>query len=56
MSIILANAKRHLEELVKSGRHADAQALIEELGREALVENGDLGLLHCERPSQVPNA
>jgi hypothetical protein len=56
MSIIFANAKRHLEELVKSGQHANAQALIEELGKEALVENGDWVLLHRERPLQVPKA
>jgi hypothetical protein len=56
MSIILSKAKRHLEELVKSGRHASAQTLIEELGKEALVENGDWVLLHRERPLQVPKA
>jgi hypothetical protein len=56
MSIIFANAKRHLEELVKSGRHTSARALIEELGKEALVENGDWVLLHRERPLQVPKA
>jgi hypothetical protein len=56
MSIIFANAKRRLEELVKSGGHASAQGLIEELGKEALVENGDWVLLHRERPLQVPKA
>ena len=54
MSIIFANAKRHLEELEKSGRHAAARALIEELGKEAPVENGDWALSHRERPLQVP--
>ena len=33
-----------------------APALIEELGKEALVENGDWVLLHRERPLQVPKA
>lgn len=56
MSIIFANAKRHLEELVKSGRHTSARGLIEELGKEALVENGDWVLLHRERPLQVPKS
>jgi hypothetical protein len=56
MSIIFANAKRHLEGLIKLGRCADAVALIEELGKEALVENGDWVLLHRERPLQVPKA
>jgi hypothetical protein len=56
MSIIFANAKRHLEELMRAGRYAEAPALIEELGKEALVENGDWVLLHRERPLQVPKA
>jgi hypothetical protein len=56
MSIIFANAKRHLEELMRAGRYAKASALIEELGKEALVENGDWVLLHRERPLQVPKA
>jgi hypothetical protein len=56
MSIIFANAKRHLEELMKARRSAEAAALLEELGKEALVENGDWVLLHRERPLQVPKA
>jgi hypothetical protein len=56
MSIIFANAKRHLEELMRAGRYARAPALIEELGKEALVENGDWVHLHRERPLQVPKA
>jgi hypothetical protein len=56
MSIIFANAKRHLEEHMKAGRSADAVALIEESGKEALVENGDWVVLHRERPLPVPKA
>jgi len=33
----------------------EVQALLEELGKEALVENGDWVLLHRERPLEVPH-
>jgi hypothetical protein len=56
MSIIFANAKRHLEECIASERTAEARALVEELGKEALAENGDWVLLHRERPIQVPKS
>jgi hypothetical protein len=54
MGIIFANAQGHLEELIKAGQYTAATALIEELGKEALVENGDWVLLHRERPLQLP--
>jgi hypothetical protein len=56
MGIIFANARGRLEELMKAGRYTAAAALIEELGKEALVENGDWVLLHRERPLQLPKA
>jgi hypothetical protein len=56
MSLIFANAKRRLAELITAEQYAAAPALIEELGKEALVENGDWVLLHRERPLQVPKA
>jgi hypothetical protein len=56
MAIIFANARGRLEESTKAGQYTAAAALIEELGKEALVENGDWVLLHRERPLQLPKA
>jgi hypothetical protein len=56
MSLLFANAKQRLEELMASGKYAGAQALIKDLGKEALAENGDWVLLHRERPLEVPKA
>jgi hypothetical protein len=56
MSLLFANAKQRLEELMAAGKYAGAQALIKDLGKEALAENGDWVLLHRERPLEVPKA
>jgi hypothetical protein len=56
MSLLFANAKQGLEELMTAGKYAGAQALIKDLGKEALAENGDWVLLHRERPLEVPKA
>ncbi len=56
MSLLFANAKQRLEQLMTSGKYAGAQALIKDLGKEALAENGDWVLLHRERPLEVPKA
>ena len=56
MSILFDTADRRLEALLSAGRYADARDLIRDLGREALLENGDWVLLHRERPLEVPHA
>jgi hypothetical protein len=56
MSMIFSNAQKRLSQLIKERQYAQAQNLIEELGREALEENGDWVLLHRERPLEVPHA
>jgi hypothetical protein len=56
MSMIFSNAQERLSQLIKEGQYAQAQDLIEELGKEALEENGDWVLLHRERPLEVPHA
>lgn len=56
MSMIFSNAQERLSQLIKGGQYAQAQNLIEELGREALEENGDWVLLHRDRPLEVPHA
>jgi hypothetical protein len=42
--------------MLKDRHYQPAQHLIEELGKEALEENGDWVLLHRERPLEVPHA
>jgi hypothetical protein len=54
MSPLFASAKQRLEELMTAGKYAGAQALIKDLGKEALAENGDWVLLHRARPIEVP--
>ncbi len=56
MSVLFDNANRRLETLLDEEKYQDAQNLIRELGREALLENGDWVLLHRERPLEVPHA
>ena len=56
MSVLFDTANRRLEMLLAEGRNEAAQSLIRELGREALLENGDWVLLHRERPLEVPHA
>ncbi len=54
MSVFYHRATVHLTKLLDEDRLADARAFIAELGREALVENGDWILLHRDRPLEVP--
>jgi hypothetical protein len=54
MSVFYHRATVHLTKLIDEDRLADARAFIAELGREALVENGDWILLHRDRPLEVP--
>ena len=56
MSMIFSNAQERLSQLIEDGQYAQARNLIEELGKEALEENGDWVLLHRERPLEVPHA
>ncbi|MDX6613913.1 MAG: hypothetical protein QOD75_3099 [Blastocatellia bacterium] len=56
MAIVFSNAKARLRQMITERKRQHAQELIEELGREALVENGDWVLLHRERPLEVPHA
>jgi hypothetical protein len=54
MGTIFANAEQRLSELLEAGEQAQALDLIEELGKEALGENGDWVILHRERAVEVP--
>ncbi|MDX6289044.1 MAG: hypothetical protein QOH42_843 [Blastocatellia bacterium] len=56
MGIIFSNARQPLIKMLKDQHYQRAQHLIEELGKEALEENGDWVLLHRERPLEVPHA
>jgi hypothetical protein len=56
MGIIFSNARQPLIKMLKDRHYQPAQHLIEELGKEALEENGDWVLLHRERPLEVPHA
>lgn len=54
MGTIFTLAERRLEDLLDAGERGQALDLIEELGKEALRENGDWVILHRERPIEVP--
>jgi hypothetical protein len=55
MAIAFGNALRYIEGL-ESLDSPEARSVLSELGREALLENGDWLLLHRERPLEVPKA
>ena len=55
MATIFASAEQRLTELLEKGERTPALELIEELGKEALVENGDWVILHRERAVEVPS-
>jgi hypothetical protein len=55
MASIFDNAERRLKELLDKGERAPAIELLEELGKEALGENGDWVILHRERAVEVPS-
>jgi hypothetical protein len=54
MSVLFSNARRQLMRLLDAGEIMRAQSVVEELGKEALMENGDWVLLHRDRPIEVP--
>jgi len=50
MNMLYENARCSLNRLMEAGRYAEAQNLLRELGREAMIENSDWVLLHRDRP------
>ncbi|MBK9249597.1 MAG: hypothetical protein IPM69_16140 [Ignavibacteria bacterium] len=56
MGTLFANAKKYYAQKLKSGDLEATQSLTLELGKEALIENGDWVMLHRERPMEVPKA
>jgi hypothetical protein len=56
MGMIFVTARERLDQMIKEKQFERAENLIEELGKEALEENGDWVLLHRERPLEVPHA
>jgi hypothetical protein len=56
MSLLFANARHRLAALADAEASGRAEALIRNLGSEALMENGDWVILHRERPLEVPHA
>jgi hypothetical protein len=56
MSGLFGIAEDRLQKLISAGNHSSAMVLIEELGKEALAENGDWVILHRERPIEILKA
>jgi hypothetical protein len=56
MSELFGRAEQHLATLLQAGDSQRAKELLQELGAEALEENGDWVLLHRERPLEVPHS
>jgi hypothetical protein len=56
MGQLFSASDKLLRKMARTGAYKDAQKLIEELGKEALAENGDWVLLHRERPLEPPHA
>lgn len=54
MSVLFHRARLHLSDLIEHHNTTEAHRFLAELGREALVENGDWILTHRERPLEVP--
>jgi hypothetical protein len=54
MSVLFRRARIRLDYLIAEDRLSDAQALVAEIGKEALSENGDWIMTHRERPLEVP--
>lgn len=54
MANLFASAQKQLQRLLNQRKYAEARFVLEELGKEALVENGDWVILHRERPIQMP--
>ena len=56
MALVFAAAETALTAAIDKGDDARAQAIVQELGIEALAENADWVLIHRDRPVQVPGA
>jgi len=56
MGTLFQAACLELEAQLKVGHSHKTTALLHELGREALAENGDWVMLHREHPLEVPHA
>jgi len=54
MAQLFASARQALGRSLAAGEVAQAQNLLQDLGREALAENADWLLLHRDRPLKVP--
>jgi hypothetical protein len=54
MGAVFNRASEHLDELISRREYETAQEFIGELGREALIENGDWIHIHRDRPIEVP--
>jgi hypothetical protein len=54
MGNLFNRADAHLESLLSAKNYADAREFVGELGREALIENGDWIHTHRDRPIEVP--
>lgn len=54
MANLFAAAQKQLQRLLNQRKYSEARFVIEELGKEALAENGDWVILHRERPIQMP--
>jgi hypothetical protein len=54
MANLFGAAQRQIQHLMKQRKYPEARFVIEELGKEALAENGDWVILHRERPIQMP--
>ncbi len=56
MASLFAKAKKELEISLENEDFAEARAIVYELGKEALKENGEWVLTHRNRPIEVPLA
>jgi len=56
MRDLFEGAANQLTQSLQEGSHDQAHRVIQELGEEALAENGDWVLIHRERDVEVPHA
>lgn len=54
MGELFKRASLHLQQLIDAGKLHDAREFVGEVGREALIENGDWIHTHRDRPIEVP--
>lgn len=53
--ITFKRALEHINSSILSNNDSQTKEIIKELGKEALIENGDWVLIHRERPIEMPN-